>query len=56
LHQWALPTRTLQRRLFGAEGGATGIDDDFAARGFSNVGAWILGRNMFGPVRPVGRT
>src|SRR3954468_15249688 len=51
LHQWLLPTRTLQRTLFGAESGTTGIDDDFAARGFNNVGAWILGRNMFGPVR-----
>jgi dihydrofolate reductase len=37
--------------LFGADQGTTGIDDDFAARGFENVGAWILGRNMFGPVR-----
>ena len=37
--------------MFGKEGGTTGIDDDFAARGFSNIGAWILGRNMFGPVR-----
>jgi dihydrofolate reductase len=51
LHQWAIPTRTFQRVLFGAKGGTTGIDDDFAARGFRNVGAWILGRNMFGPVR-----
>ena len=51
LHQWALPTRTFQQALFGAEGGTTGIDEDFAARGFANVGAWILGRNMFGPVR-----
>lgn len=51
LHDWALPTRTFQRRVFGQEGGTTGIDDDFAARGFDNVGAWILGRNMFGPVR-----
>ena len=51
LHQWAFPTRTFQRALFGAEGGTTGIDDEFAARGFSNIGAWILGRNMFGPVR-----
>ena len=32
-------------------GGETGVDDDFAARSFENVGAWILGRNMFGPVR-----
>jgi dihydrofolate reductase len=51
LHQWAFPTRTLQRALFNADGGTTGIDDDFAARGFHNVGAWILGRNMFGPIR-----
>ena len=51
LHQWALPTRTFQRALFGADSGATGVDDDFAARGFQNVGAWILGRNMFGPIR-----
>jgi dihydrofolate reductase len=51
LHQWLVPTRTIQRTLFGADGGTTGIDDDFAARGFKNVGAWILGRNMFGPIR-----
>jgi len=51
LHRWLFPTRTLQRKLFGTEDGTTGIDDDFAARGFANVGAWILGRNMFGPIR-----
>src|SRR3981081_1706153 len=51
LHQWLLPTRTFQRPLFGKDGGTTGVDDDFAARGFQNVGAWILGRNMFGPIR-----
>lgn len=51
LHQWAFATRTFQRALFGNEGGNTGIDDDFAARGFDHVGAWILGRNMFGPIR-----
>ncbi len=51
LHQWAFPTRTFQRVLFGSESGTAGIDDDFAARGFENVGAWILGRNMFGPIR-----
>jgi dihydrofolate reductase len=50
LHQWAFATRTF-RRMFGQDGGTTGIDDGFAARGFDNVGAWILGRNMFGPVR-----
>jgi len=51
LHQWAFATRTIQRMVFGGDGGATGVDDDFVARGFHNVGAWILGRNMFGPVR-----
>ncbi len=50
LHEWALATRTFCQ-MFGREGGETGIDDDFVARGFENVGAWILGRNMFGPVR-----
>jgi dihydrofolate reductase len=50
LHEWAFQTRTFQR-MFGSDGGATGVDDDFAARGSNNVGAWILGRNMFGPIR-----
>ena len=50
LHDWAFTTRTI-RQMFGDQGGATGVDDDFAARGFRNIGAWILGRNMFGPVR-----
>ncbi|MEV4781793.1 dihydrofolate reductase family protein [Burkholderia sp. LMU1-1-1.1] len=50
LHQWFIPTRTFQA-IHGAGDGTTGVDDDFAARGFRNVGAWILGRNMFGPVR-----
>jgi dihydrofolate reductase len=51
LHPWLFPTRTFQRALFGKDGGTTGIDDAFAARGFENVGAWILGRNMFSPHR-----
>jgi dihydrofolate reductase len=50
LHEWAFKTRTFQR-MHGSGDGETGIDDEFAARGFANVGAWILGRNMFGPVR-----
>jgi dihydrofolate reductase len=50
LHQWLFPTQTFQRALFGKDG-TRGIDDDFAARSFKNVGAWILGRNMFGPIR-----
>jgi dihydrofolate reductase len=51
LHAWLVGTRTFARRVLGKDGGSTGIDDDFAARSFDNVGAWILGRNMFGPVR-----
>jgi dihydrofolate reductase len=50
LHEWAFRTRTF-RMMFGQEGGETGVDDQFAARSFENVGAWIIGRNMFGPVR-----
>jgi dihydrofolate reductase len=50
LHQWFIPTRTFQRVQRGGDG-TTGIDDEFAARGFKNMGAWILGRNMFGPIR-----
>ena len=50
LHQWFYPTRTFQR-LFGDGEGTAGIDDAFATRGFDNIGAWVLGRNMFGPVR-----
>jgi dihydrofolate reductase len=48
--QWVLTTRTFQQ-MHGGGGGSTGVDDDFAARGFANIGAWILGRNMFGPIR-----
>ena len=50
LHEWMFATRTA-RQMFGATGGETGVDDDFTARGFDNIGAWIMGRNMFGPVR-----
>jgi dihydrofolate reductase len=50
LHEWFFPTRTFQE-MHGTGGGTTGVDDDFAARGVKGVGAWILGRNMFGPVR-----
>ena len=51
LHGWLRSTRTFQKNVFKQDGGATGIDDDFAARGFERVGAWILGRNMFSPDR-----
>lgn len=50
LHEWVVATRDW-RQAHGKEGGTTGIDDDFAQRAMQNVGAWILGRNMFGPVR-----
>jgi dihydrofolate reductase len=50
LHEWVFPTRTWLASG-GKDGGTTGVDDEFVARGFTNVGAWILGRNMFGPVR-----
>jgi dihydrofolate reductase len=51
LHQWLIGTRTFQRMLGDETKGTDGPDEDFAARGFENIGAWILGRNMFGPVR-----
>jgi dihydrofolate reductase len=51
LMQWFFPTRTFQAMHGGGEGGETGVDDDFAKKSFEGVGAWILGRNMFGPVR-----
>ena len=57
LHEWALATRGFREMSGhaagggGAEAGTTGVDNGFFARGFENIGAWILGRNMFGPVR-----
>jgi dihydrofolate reductase len=60
LAEWAFATRTFQRMhdkdwtvqgIDSKDGGTTGIDDDFFARSFLNVGAYIFGRNMFGPVR-----
>ena len=50
LFQWFFPTATFQK-MRGASGGTTDINNDFAQRGFENVGSWILGRNMFGPIR-----
>jgi dihydrofolate reductase len=56
LHEWVLPTKSFQAMHLDMPGsgtaeGTTGLDDDFAAKGFENIGAWILGRNMFGPMR-----
>ena len=50
LHRWMFPTRTFQRMVGGADG-STGDDDAFARRSMEGVGAWVMGRNMFGPVR-----
>jgi len=50
LMEWFLPTRKW-RRMQGHDDGETGIDNAMAERGFEGIGAWILGRNMFGPVR-----
>jgi dihydrofolate reductase len=50
LMEWFFPTRTWQR-MQGQQGGETGVDDEMAAQSMSGMGAWILGRNMFGPVR-----
>jgi dihydrofolate reductase len=50
LHEWVFATRGFHA-MVGKPGGTTGVENDFFERGFDNVGAWILGRNMFGPVR-----
>lgn len=48
--EWFFPTRVFQK-MYGDEEGETGVDNTMAERGFEGIGAWILGRNMFGPVR-----
>ena len=50
LFEWFFPTRAW-RRMHGYDDGETGVDNDVAEKGFAGIGAWILGRNMFGPVR-----
>jgi len=50
LMEWFFQTRAW-RRMHGEEGGETGVDDTLAEKGFEGIGAWIIGRNMFGPVR-----
>ncbi|RWL01607.1 MAG: dihydrofolate reductase [Mesorhizobium sp.] len=50
LHTWMFGTRTF-RNMSGEDSGTTDTDDGFVARSFENVGAWIMGRNMFGPIR-----
>ena len=52
VHEWVFPTRSFRAMHGGGgEGGETGIDNDFSVAAMDNLGAWILGRNMFGPVR-----
>lgn len=50
LHKWMFPTKMFQR-MMGKDGGTEGIDNDFAEKSMENVGAWIMGRNMFTPSR-----
>ena len=50
LFQWFFPTRSF-RAMAGEEGGTTGVDDQYAQRSMAGFGAFILGRNMFGPIR-----
>jgi dihydrofolate reductase len=50
LHGWVTSTRSWLK-AHGKEGGTSGIDDEIASRSTTNLGAWILGRNMFGPIR-----
>jgi dihydrofolate reductase len=50
LHEWIFPTRMFQK-MYGQASGTEGVDNDFAERSFENLGAWIMGRNMFGPIR-----
>jgi dihydrofolate reductase len=50
LMEWFFHTR-VWRQMHGEADGETGVDNDIAAQGFAGIGAWILGRNMFGPVR-----
>jgi dihydrofolate reductase len=51
IFEWFFPTRVFQRMHGNSDQGETGVDNQIAERGFENMGAWILGRNMFGPVR-----
>jgi dihydrofolate reductase len=50
LHRWLVESRMF-KQLHGGDGGSTGVDNDLAVKSFENLGAWIMGRNMFGPVR-----
>ena len=51
LHEWVFPTKSFQAMHGENKVGTTGVDNEFAVKGFENIGSWILGRNMFGPIR-----
>jgi len=51
LQQWFYPTKTFRQNVLGKSDGTSGVDNEFAENGFKNIGAWILGRNMFSPYR-----
>ena len=50
LHEWIFPTKMF-KTLYGDGVGTEGVDNNFAEKSFDNLGAWIMGRNMFGPIR-----
>jgi dihydrofolate reductase len=50
VHEWMFASKYF-RKMIGQDGGVEGIDNDFVEKSFDNVGAWIMGRNMFGPIR-----
>lgn len=50
LHTWIIGSKMFHR-MGGKDGGTEGVDNDFAEKSMENIGAWIMGRNMFGPVR-----
>jgi dihydrofolate reductase len=50
LHDWIVSSKMFNK-IYGKEGGTEGVDNDFAEKSFENLGAWIMGRNMFGPIR-----
>lgn len=51
LHKWFFKTKIFQEMHGSSEGGVEGVDNTFGERSFENIGAWIMGRNMFGPIR-----
>jgi dihydrofolate reductase len=50
LHTWMVNTKMFHR-MTGKEGGSEGVDNELAEKSMENIGAWIMGRNMFGPIR-----